>query len=97
MSLKTTIEELTREHANWAKKIQDQSSAFELEKTALTDKVDQLTHKRDTLEKYLGGFAKTFYGMLEGTSFWSSESQRTLKSMASLIFSFSLVQNLSKL
>jgi hypothetical protein len=49
-SLKTAVEaakkeatELKKEQAEWAKKIEDQTSAFELEKTTLNDKVDQLT------------------------------------------------------
>ena len=44
-----------------------------MEKTALNDKVDQLTQRRDALEKYLGGFAKKMYAMLEGTSLRPSE------------------------
>ena len=42
-SLKTVVEELKKERAEWAKKMEDRGSAFESEKTALNDKVDQLT------------------------------------------------------
>ena len=49
------------------------------EKTVLSDKVDHLTRKSDELDRYLGGFAKKMYGMLEGTSFWSSEFLQTFR------------------
>ena len=37
------------------------------DKEALTDKVGDLTRKRDELEAYLGGLAKKMFLMLEGT------------------------------
>ena len=37
------------------------------DKVALTDKVGDLTRKRDKLEAYLGGLAKKMFLMLEGT------------------------------
>ena len=36
------------------------------DKVALTDKVGDLTQRRDELETYLGGLAKKFFLMLEG-------------------------------
>ena len=57
-ALKTVVDEAKKEAAQ-----------LRQEKTVLSDKVDQLTRKRDELEKYLGGFAKKMYGMLEGISF----------------------------
>ena len=54
-ALKTIIEEV--------KKVAAQLRA---EKVVLTDRVDQLTRKRDELEAYLGGLAKKMYIMLEG-------------------------------
>jgi septal ring factor EnvC (AmiA/AmiB activator) len=37
------------------------------DKGTLTDKVEDITHKRDELENYLGGLAKKLFLMLEGT------------------------------
>ena len=37
------------------------------DKVALTDKVGDLTQKRDELQVYLGGLAKKLFLMLEGT------------------------------
>ena len=37
------------------------------DKMALTDKVEDITRKRDELEAYLGGLAKKMFLMLEGT------------------------------
>jgi hypothetical protein len=73
-SLKTAVEDLKKERAEWAKKMEEKTSAFESKKTALNDKGDQLTQKRDALEKYVGGFTKKMYVMLEGRPSWSSES-----------------------
>ena len=41
-------------------------TAIKEEKTVLTDKVDQLTQKRNKLEDYLGNLAQKMYTMLEG-------------------------------
>ena len=54
--LKTAIDEANKEVVQLKK-----------DKVALTDKVGDLTQRRDELEAYLGGLAKKIFLMLEGT------------------------------
>src|SRR3990170_1862539 len=54
--LKTAINEANKEVTQLKK-----------DKVAQTDKVGDLTRKRDELEAYLGGLAKKMFLMLEGT------------------------------
>ena len=54
--LKTAIDEANKEVVQLKK-----------DKVALTDKVADLTRRRDELETYLGGLAKKMFLMLEGT------------------------------
>ena len=59
--LKTTINEANKEAMQLKK-----------DKEALTDKVGDLTRKRDELEAYLGGLAKKLFLLLEGNLFYST-------------------------
>ena len=54
--LKTALDEANKEVTRLKK-----------DKGTLTDKVEDLTRKRDELEVYLGGLAKKLFLMLEGT------------------------------
>ena len=54
--LKTAINEANKEAVQ-----------FKKDKVAMTDKVGDLTQKRNDLEAYLGGLAKKLFLMLEGT------------------------------
>ena len=48
------------------KEVKKEAAQLKEEKVVLTDKVHQLTRKRDDLEAYMGSLAKKLYIMLEG-------------------------------
>ena len=53
--LKTALDEANKE-----------ATCLKKDKRALTDKVEDIAHKRNELENYLGGLAKKLFVMLEG-------------------------------
>ena len=76
-----SIGKLEEENANLntgVDKAKKEVAQLKEEKVALTDKVDELTRKRDVLEVYLRGLAKKLYVMLEGTFVHPSESGKLL-------------------
>ena len=56
--LKTALDEANKE-----------ATRLKKDKRALTDKVEDIAHKRDELENYLGGLAKKLFVRLEGAFF----------------------------
>lgn len=70
-SLKTVVEEMKKEVAElkkqqteWGGKFKAQANAYEQEKKTLSEKITQLTQKKDSLEKYIEDFTEEMYTKL---------------------------------
>ena len=84
--LKTAIDEANKEVMQLKK-----------DKVALTDKVGDLTRRRDELEAYLGGLAKKMFLMLEGIFPCPTGFKEFSHNVAAILPFFSPCRVLSKL
>ena len=69
--LKTALDEANKE-----------ATRLKKDKRALTDKVEDIAHKRDDLENYLGGLAKKMFLMLEGTFLYPTDCKKLFQHVA---------------
>ena len=84
--LKTVIDEAKKEVVQLKK-----------DKVALTDKVEDLTPRRNELETYLGGLAKKMFLMLEGTFPYPTDCKKTSSPRCCQFITFLCVQSSVKI
>ena len=63
---KKEVAELKKQKDEWDGKLKTQANAYEQEKKTLSEKIAQLTQKKDSLEKYIEDFTEEMYTKLAG-------------------------------